>query len=794
VSSNNYQIYINQTLQLAETIVIKSSYAAEALNRWVEGVSGYRTAVDPDPKTWKYYLNLAGEYHSIDRPMTIVSVDTLEEILFTKDNLQIHRATARAYQYGTRQYTELVQKYRDQEQLILSILYPTDIEKAIKAKDGEILSYPPGLVEENEYTLIPRLQNWIDHYKQRWYIPGFNYTDELYSATMLGEMYLLLVQAILTERTAACNTHEAHSFHIRQYLGSHGHLDTYMDTMTKKQALYFYRNIAYIERHAGRNSTFDKLTEHIMTERSIPLAEFTMKHDVRDQAENLYPEVVFRKRQLNMGIVLPENNKTSIAAMLVKSEPLAIANADAQEETAKEIQVMMENSPSNVVATKALESAMVDETNSSPWVLNEILFNQWLHLSSRDLYVAYINISNPISGEKIPLTAKEAFVLAMYAMTKSIGHELVEVPLAYASRVQRIPTPTVADIHSIVDAKIVPRKVAEAALSEQPVIAKLLSIDAFYNLGVAIDKAVQMQRRLIALQENYEARGMVQAMVTRIYSDHILRLEPEGTLYANWLSSRNIDLSEFTPQQFELLYTDIVSQATGIALNPTQSLKEIQRNMVNMFTQLSSYGIHVIAEITDGSIRKTDWPGVRLGKADGELRSHTKNPSIGAHVDRVGQATFAGIEMDMNSPTARPEVRQHSAHRAEGYIGLNGDMEADPTVYRIRAPLPSLEISAPAPDVTIPRGWVPFVGIEYFLKLSQEELGRIEDIYNPGTIYTPPSKVALEQAVMVIELPGIWYWPVGTNSPSGNQGLNSLFRHIQRSSLPGLNRDTGNET
>ena len=754
MSSNNYQIYINKTLQLAETIVIKSSYTAKVLNDWVFGYSGNTIPVNPDPTTWKYYRNLAGEYHSIDKVMTVVSMDTLETIVFNKPNLQIHLATARAYQYGTRQYTELVAKYPDQEQLILGILYPTDIQTAITAKDGQILSYPPGLVEENEYTLIEKLQAWIDHYKQRWYIPGFDYTDELYGATMLGQMYLLLLQCILTKRKAACNTNEAHSFHVRQYLGSHGYLDAYVDTLTTKQALFFYRNIAYIERQAGRNETFNTLLEHIMTERYIPLAEYTMKHDVTNQIENLYPEVIFRQRQLNLGITLAKDNKTSIADLLVKESPLALSNGVDLEEVGLQVQELMENSPSNVVATKALQSTMIDDTNSSPWILSEALFNHWLYLSSLDLYVAYISITNPKSGERIPLTAKEAFILSMYVYGKTLGITFDTIPLAYASRVQRIPDVAIGapvsvdDIYSIVDHQLIERSVAVQALSQQPRIVKLLSIDAFWNVSSAINDAVQMQRRLIAVQQHYERRGMVQAMVTRIYSDHILELEPQGTSYASWLSARNIDLSALNHDDFDLLYKNIVDQATGASLHTTLTMRELQRNMANMFTQLSSYGIQIIAEINDSNIRKTDWPGVRPGDVVGELFSNPQNPDATVSAEDVSQAMFASIEVDLNHPAVNPDVRQYGKHRVSYDVSLKGDCTRQPTVYNIDLQLPRLVLTSPDPQVVIPRGWVPFIGIEYFLNLDPSQVV----IIDPTEPHTPTKKIPLPQVVVIQEL------------------------------------------
>jgi hypothetical protein len=758
VSSNNYQIYINKTLRLAQTIVIKSSYTAQALNSWVVTQNAIKTGavtpVDADPKTWKYYLNLSGEYHPIDQVMTVVSMDTLDEIIFNKENLRIHTATARAYQHGTAQYAKLVAKYPTQEQLILGILYPADIDYAIAADDAAILTYPPDLVEANEYSLITNLQRWITHFKDRWYIPGFDITDDLYGASVLGTMYLLLPQAILNARLAACNTNEAHSFHVQQYLGSHAFLDSYLDSLTTEQALYFYRNINYIERHAGKSSTFDKLTEHIMTKRAIPIAEYTMKHDVTDQATNIYPEVIFRKKQLNLGITLAKDNVTSLAQLLTKEEPLAPGNPDNYEEANSTLTTLLENSKSNVVVTKVLESSMVDESNSSPWILSEILFNHWLWFASKGLYTAYVAINNPRTGEKIPLTAKEAFVLAIYAFSKSRSIDMATVPLAYASRVQRMPMATVDDIYSIVDSKLLDRHTAEVALAKQPTPASMISIDAFYNVCVKINDAMQMQRRLIAFQEHHKRRGQVQAMVGRIYCDSLVELEPDGTLYSGWLSDRNIDLSQFSPNDFELMFNDIVGQATGQSLHPTQSLKELQRNMVDMFTKLSSYPLQVVREINDDAIRKADNPYVRLGDTKGTLKSSPKIPDATVSVDRVGQGTKGRVQIKLNHPGVDPNIHQKTRHRVKFDPTLQNIATTKPIVFAHRVQLPAVHARSKIdPSIHVPRGWSPFLGIEYFLNLTSDQKEAIIEYFVGGNKpANQVGKIPLNQVVIITEL------------------------------------------
>jgi hypothetical protein len=98
--NKHYQIYIESILNLVGSIVLKSSAAAEGVNQMV-----YANVLAPydeiDPTTWKYYQNICGIYYPSDTPMYITSMDTLEEILFSKEMLVHHRATARAYAFGS---------------------------------------------------------------------------------------------------------------------------------------------------------------------------------------------------------------------------------------------------------------------------------------------------------------------------------------------------------------------------------------------------------------------------------------------------------------------------------------------------------------------------------------------------------------------------------------------------------------------------------------------------------------------------------------------------------------------
>jgi len=619
VLNNYYEIYINACTQLASTLIIKSQDTVDGLNRYVND-QAMMIGVDEvnllQPETFKYYLNISGQYHPVDVPMYIISMDTLEVIKFTIENLILNPATAKAYQYGTRHYKVLLTQYPDQELLIKGILYPIDINKAIAATDGTILGYPLHLVEPNEYSLISNLQKWIYGYKIRWTNVQYGISDVLYPATALGIMYLNLLPAILTYRLQACKSNEAHSFHVRQYLASHNLLNDYIDHMTLSQGLFFYRNIAYIERNAGKKAVFDWLTHNIMTVRNLPLTEYTMHHDLTNLSDNIYPEIVFYRKSLNEKHDLSRQRILTLSEVLDIENKVVSDNKKHNEQNILSIEEQMENATSSIIPTKILESSVIDESNSEPYSLNEILINQWIYLASIGKYVAYVNVINPKTNSLLTLSALDAFILAWYVFCNSIGINVLTIPKAVAIRVQRIlPTAstivTADEIMTMVDSKRVDRTLAVELLSLQPKIDTLISIDAFYILCTKIHKAAQMQRKITAKQEQSIQRAMVANMVSRIYSDCICTLVPTETLYGSWLNERNIDISDMAASELSTFYTTILTAATGVAEFANSSIGNIQKAMMNIMTQLSSYSVQFISTINNGVVNRTDWTTVR---------------------------------------------------------------------------------------------------------------------------------------------------------------------------------------
>lgn len=732
MSTDYQQLYLNDTATLAKTMVIKSTIAADLINTFLSLRYG-SNIVDPlDPTSWKYYLNLCGEYHPTDTVMTVVSLDNLEQIEFTKENLQVHTATADAYGYGNRYYYALVNKYPTQEQLILGILYPTDMDTAVNSADGTILNYPKGLVEVQEITLISELQEWLYKYKIRWDVKAFNITDSLYPVAQHAIMYLNLMPKILNLRLKRCKTNEAHSFHIRSYLADHSDLDRYYDYMTLKQALFLYRNIEYISHHNGKQATFEWLMQKILTDRRIPIADYSARITDNFDAD-YYPEYHFRKLPLNTEYNTPNKDFFTLDNILFKEAPLAGKNPDYITYNAADIDSAFKTSPHSVLPTKDLESSMLDLTGDELEPLTEVLFNHWGWLSSHGMYNVAINFKDPHTSEIQTLFSDDAFIYWIYILMMGMGAPIEHVPDFISLSVQKLQHPTLSDIMRVADNKYMGDQViARWLINNQPPLSACFSVSSFNTLATKIFEAKQRQWYLAARTEHKYERALVENMGYQFYCDAPIQFAEHGQAFTTWLREKSLPIINYTPDECRELLNNIFNAATGYKSDPTKTIANIQRAMLAIMTQLSSYSIQFIQEINKLPIKPLGWAAIRIGdiKASGSDSLDAEN---GIYVlDTHG---YARDMMKMN----------HDLVTFDKYT-VNGKAlhDIDPTVkldmtntmrmkFEVFSDISFIGASYPAYDPTISEK-TPFIGYEYYLQLSAEKRAHTVDVYQSPVV------------------------------------------------------------
>lgn len=776
MSNAYYRLYVDSMLSMAKTIVIKSEATASAINTGLNE-RGLDVNFD-DPTTWKYYLNLSGRYHSTDTPMTVTSLDTREEISFDVQTLSVHRRTLRDYAFGTRFYEQLVNRYPAQRDLIHGILNPVDINTAVAAPDGKILYIDSALIEENETSLVSQVQDRIDAFMLRYNVAEFSMVDDLYPAAHLALLFLNLPLFIEDARLTNCHTEQVHSFHIRQYLASHGRLDSYISHLDKAQMLFLYRNILYIQRNAGKQDTFEWLIDKIMSHRMLPVAEFNLHHNVSEQPDNLYPTVEVKRTDLTRFASGNPIDTFTVQQIVERASKAAPGNADQIASTVATVTEQMTNSTSNRLKTKMLESSVVDRSNDYALTFSDVLLNHWLYFAQEGWYKTIISVDNPLTGDSLWYNAKDAFILFIYALNRSLGLDLEFIPNPDAIHVRKQVLPTRAELRQITEAKRVPDAVLDALITDQPTLGNVVSVEAFYDKCVDIHTAWKEHNWIYTSQEHFESRGQAEAAALHLYQNKNCQLEAPGTTYEQWLAERQLDVSEFTTTEFELLATNLLGLGTGASLHVTVSLEELQTAMLRLLSQLSSYTVQFLREIRGVNMLSLNWSAIRTGDQDGD----------GAGSMRLHQANLYIQRMEGTGKHSQTETLENATFEMTNSAGEHGDSGVfDHTVNYAADGYSKFHMQLTIPTI--------------YCSIREVEPLELDDIINstpvPEYLYpdTPPHNIGdytrISTILTVTEMEGFEYQPTPDNltlapTMNGFEYDRRLSTLVSTKRLPGL--------
>lgn len=707
--------YLEQCKTLVKTMTIKSGVSAESINDSLTLKYG-SAAVDPElPETWKYYMNISGEYHPTDTTMRVVSLDNLQEIDFTKENLALHTATKEAYAYGTRYYYSLLNQYPNQDQLIIGILYPVDKTTAINATEGTILGWPSYLVESQEQSLMRELEEYIKLFIHRWVVKAFAITDSLYNTSYHVMLYLSLGPKLLNLRLKRCHTPEVHSFHVRQYLASHKYLNKYLPYLTLDQALYFYQNINYLMRNVGSTKNFDTLLKKILTDRRIPMSEYSIRQ-LNTFDEKLYPEITARRKPINDEFNVAEVSYIPVSDLFSKENDMAYGNGVYYDANSTDTLKAFQNSPSSVVQTKDLESNMVDYSDAIPDPLNRVLMRQWAYMSTHDLYNVSVNFKDPKTGENRTLYAQDALIYYLYISFTSVGHNVTKIPPYVNWKARNNPKPTLQQLLSVVDKKFVDlHDMAQQILDGQPDLVECVSIKQFYDVTYKIYQEAYKHWFLTSSVGDLEKRGMVEGMILRLYHDEEIYFKASETMtMSEWLVSVNMPTYNYTYDQAKELMSNIFLAATGLVLDDTKQLKNIQENLVSMMMELSSYSIQTIVEINDSAVIPLNWPAVRPGNFQVSTADNEYLP-ISVRVNDALVEVKQNEEINLTGGRIQGIAEAMQFQEAFVSIGAN-------TVLNTKTEI-TYGVNVPALDISVTYDGHPqgYSGIDIFNSLSDDQ-------------------------------------------------------------------------
>lgn len=250
-------------LRFALTVKFKSHLIAVSVeNNIKHHTPGY--TIPDDIRTWKYYVNMSGGKHFLDKDIVYNLPTTNETVILTKEYLDNNPNIRNYIKTVPGELDRIITANKTSVMYLLGMLYPIDIDRVLSAKEGEILSYDDTFIADYELNVIKDLEDYIKNILYRYSNPGYIITDDLYGAGL----YVIILHAIAMKvkelRYYNAGTYAVSDELLELKLNSTCYIAGLVSDLPRNVRLYLYKNIDYLIHNAGQVNTTQMIIDRVL--------------------------------------------------------------------------------------------------------------------------------------------------------------------------------------------------------------------------------------------------------------------------------------------------------------------------------------------------------------------------------------------------------------------------------------------------------------------------------------------------------------------------------------------------
>ena len=589
--------YLKDTINLTKSITIANSKEADLYNQYINNTYPQHSIDLTNKTTWRYYLHLAGQYHSVDTPITLNSIDNGDSITLNRQTLTLHRITHRELLKFDLLYKELVDHYPEQELYIRSVIAtstPLPISQIVTLEDYSIVAYNDLLVEENEDDIIPHLQHRLNNYKNTKLIPYYTLSDSLFLASQYHVLYTFLFTSLLSLRLKNAKTLRAHSYHVLNYLASQHYLDIPYQYLTKEQSLYLYRNLLYLNNHSGQEETFRTLIDKLYTARNISVINYSYSQS-NTLDDNNYMEYRFKQKLLNNANLVYSYQDYTLEDIKAKEYTLAPSNPKELNYNLDKFDHSFKNSLYNELLTKDLEIIVIDNTDTVPYKLTPTIVDYWAYLLKTNQVRYLVTVLDPVSNKELRLSTKDLFKLYTLVLYKANGRELNYFPAYSINRVFK-PNPLSMKelLQFFYDKSFYHKALIDKLLHAIPSYSTVITSFQFQQFVSTIYKLnIGIWLMLSNLSDKNDYAQLSKVVDNLVTSDVYEFNDETPSDFLNRIGLNN--LYKYTDQSLKDLTFSILNNLYDNQLEFLNKYKYIQMSLTDVFNKFNSYTVQIVS-------------------------------------------------------------------------------------------------------------------------------------------------------------------------------------------------------
>jgi hypothetical protein len=535
-------------------------------------------------------------------------------VSLSKEILEQYQSTRKELRRHSDSYKELIENYPKDTDFIKGCLYPVEIQTAIDAVDGKILSYNTDMVEVQELSLIRELDAEIYSFLARWHVRSYIITDELYLSSLVGVLYSTLPATIINLRSKKIYTAEANSFHLEHFFRSRLDMWDQAQALTNETRYWLYQNLNYLMTNTSKNTTLDIILTKIFETNGIGVGTFTIERgqpECNSSIEHTESCVIdndsrFIAKKLNNKYEIGKDKymdtETIINIELFNNPDLdTTINDDALNSFVKETTTAINNTSYVSQKTKLLD---IDSIKLFKIFGNDpftAIMDHWLYFSVEGLYTAKTVFIDPNTKDAFTLSPLDGLYFLYYMLSELVGvpdFKVEELKYGY-----------------VVNNDITIEELTKDMFNLNPAIniAKMIKADMPTSVGV-INTAEEFGTYLGDLKEFYMKvwiydsninNGAISAnikhMVSRMYKHKTIPLRPDRSKvsFKELLTEKGVVLNLNSEYNKIETISALFKTFTGVDVNENIKVENRIKLYAELLLKLTSYTTQVIKSVDD---------------------------------------------------------------------------------------------------------------------------------------------------------------------------------------------------
>jgi len=605
---NDIEEYFRNTIIFVNSLVIKIDEIRIHQN--------YHTYVKygltpPVKSSSKYYQNITSVLNKNDYNVILPNGDTLTRAylinnLFLKETLEKY----------TSEFDTLVLANPGMSDYIRSCINNVTTAQVESSEDYSILYYKKGYLQENELSIIPKLEKFIYNYFNTYGNRKFM-IDELFLPAQLSGLYPALVLYILTLKFDNIKTHKVDSFHLANSLLSYKGTYNYSKIFDLSTNIWLYGNISRLKHNVGKNKVLDEVLYKVLDTNNYGVGNF--------QVEGLVP--VFNQSDFED---YTKEFYTNDYKLTIKDSNSSVYNISNKAYTLGAFStVLINNKLIANYTTSRLDNEDTYVKNQTGLKLTDIfLLDQPEHIRTHEYSMFTFLISNLIN---LIRSKKLTFVIDYYNPldTKLYKLNMVDIEniIVYSLfKLYNIPDGDMSIKCSGVYDESTFNKITilQQTWYKDRISSVLDYITSVNNLNLYPNNPISLTYKLTAIRQldlrawfalsnivDNTAKTDIKYMISNILTNKEFTYNTVNI--TSYLNSHK--LSGFLSNVTIASLSDLLTKSTGLEVDSTKILVDKFNKVINFFDNLTSYTVDLTMdnEYLDKVIANSTSSGISMG-------------------------------------------------------------------------------------------------------------------------------------------------------------------------------------